>query len=80
MLEIDYAKINKEMKELLNSFEYIDKPDFNKFDYCDINDNFITLYKEEEYKKDEYDNYVVDKPSYIKRYERNNMTGVFVEY
>ena len=48
MREIDYAKINKEMKELLNSFEYIDKPDFNKFDYCDINDNFITLYKEEE--------------------------------
>ena len=80
MLEINNAKINKEMEELLNSFEFIDKPNFKNYDSCDIEDDYITLYREDEYERDEYDNYVISKEGITRRFKRNNMTGVFVEY
>ena len=80
MLEINNAKINKEMEELLNSFEFIDKPNFKNYDSCDIEDDYITLYREDEYERDEYDNYVISKEGMTRRFKRNNMTGVFVEY
>lgn len=79
--EIVNEDINKEMLEKLNSYEFVEKPNFCKYDTCtiSINEDYIELYRGERYEQDNNGEYEKVFDSIYRFFKKNTVSGVFVE-
>ena len=81
MREIVNEDLTKEILALLNSYEYVEKPNFQKYDTCSIsaNEDYIELWKNERYSRDDNGNYQKVSDSIYRFFKKNTVSGVFVE-
>ena len=80
MRELNNETITKEIiEEVNNNCRFVDKPNLKNYDYITIEDDFIEITKEEEYKRNENLEYVKVTNREVRQFKKNNLSGVFVE-
>lgn len=80
MRKLHEENITKEIiEEVNNDCRFVSKPNLKNYDYITIEEDFIEITKEEEYKRNEELEYVKVSDKEVRQFKKNNLSGVFVE-